>query len=116
MIGNMKRGERALVQRDDGKTFWRPVRNVLVHEFNGKLLNMGADELVTFGHSFRKTELWHPSLCPLVAVRWVPASEIFIDADQVPFSGLVWNLEMETDREDEKNYLLANGWCAHNLQ
>jgi hypothetical protein len=45
---------------------------------------------------------------------WKSAEQLF--RNPVPFRGKVWNLEVETDKDDERNYVLGNGRVAHNAR
>jgi len=80
-----------------------PIRKVLIHDFESTtMLHMGDGELVTRDHLILTERGWLPA-----AVRW---------RDVAAFKGKVYNLEIETEREEERNYLLANGVFAHNYK
>lgn len=73
---------------------------VLIHDHNGPMRDMGNDELVTPDHPFQ-----HDG-------QLVPASALF--PDEVPFTGKVYNLHILTDQESERLYDLENGHRVHN--
>lgn len=81
---------------------WRRVRHLIEHAYDGPMLDMGADELVTPPHCFWWQRAWS------AAVKIFPAI-------LSRFTGKVFNLDIEGDGSDEEQcYLLANGWIAHN--
>jgi hypothetical protein len=100
-IGNTRVGDMVWVEKDDGTRVLRPVKKVLIHECSEDMLKMGNGELVTYGHHMRSDG------------GWVPAADLFfVPGGKCP---TVWNLEIDTDQEDERNYVLANGRVAHNI-
>jgi hypothetical protein len=81
----------------------RPVGEVKVHDVvDAELRVMGGDELVTPEH------LMVYSGAP------VRASDVFLLRRR--HTGKVYNLHIETAIDDERNYMLENGHCAHNLK
>lgn len=79
----------------------RPAK-LVTHEFDGELIDMGGMELVTPTHPLQQMG------------KWIPARDRFQGAPKFPFKGTVYNLAIETEREEERHYLLANGEIAHN--
>lgn len=100
-IENVRAGDRVWVEKDDGTRVLRRVRKVLIHPYAGTMYRMQGDELVTPDHRFRSSG------------SWVPAKELF--EQTCHYEGAVYNLMIDTDQEDERNYVLANGLCAHNV-
>jgi hypothetical protein len=92
------------------KGTWRRILLVKCSEQIARpMLDMGASELVTFGHLFKSHE------------SWMPAKELGIFASTV-YTGLVANLCIETAEDDdgstldtEHSYTLANGYEVHNM-
>lgn len=79
------------------------IADLLVHDFRGMMLDMGKAELVTPQHLFK------------YGSGWVAARELF--ADEVFYEGKVYNLHVRGERSfDERCYVLANGWTAHNAK
>jgi hypothetical protein len=78
--------------------------NLLVHDYAGELIDMGADEGATPPHRFRLGDLWKR------------AEEVFVGAVRYWFEGRVGNLAIETEEEEERNYMLGNGWNVHNVR
>lgn len=70
------------------------------HDFEGHLLHMGEDELVTFDHLIRNGWLW------------VEARELWKETRE--YKGKVYTLQVLTDVEVEANFKLGNGLTAHN--
>lgn len=88
------------VHKADGQRVWREA-TLIVHEAHkGDMCDMGLGELVTPGHMMK-------------AGDWVPAAILW--DERVPFDGTVFNLHIDTEEEDEHNYILANGRVAHNI-
>jgi len=84
------------------KAGWREVKQLLEHDFDGEMREMGSGELVTLGHRIR-----------IERGVWRPAAEIFQVG--VMFKGKVFNLKLGPARTDEAAcYLLKNGRFAHN--
>lgn len=75
---------------------------VLSHEYDGPMFDMGGGELVTPDH--------------LIETRkgWVRAAEIFSDKPIVHYKGTVYNLSIRTTEESERHYFLSSGYIAHN--
>lgn len=73
---------------------------VLVHDHDGPMRDMGGGELVTLDHPFEHNG------------QLVPASSLF--PNEVSFTGKVYNLHILTDQESERLYDLENGYRAHN--
>jgi hypothetical protein len=88
------------VTHDDGGKRWRKATLVIHPDCKGDLLNMGNGELITPGHHIKAGE-------------YVPAAIIW--DERVHHEGSLYNLMIETDRDDEHNYELANGRIAHNI-
>lgn len=80
---------------------WRMVLTVLAHEYDGPLLEMPCSGLVTPGHRLR----W--------GREWLRADKFF--RREVHFQGLVYNLSVEGETDDEHSFRLANGYTAHNV-
>lgn len=100
-ISRVKEGDRVWIERADGKHVERRVKKVLIHDYNGPMHVMGMDTYVTPSHHFRSGN------------KWVPAHTLY--PDTIDYSGKVFNLEIDTDVEEERNYLLWNGAAAHNM-
>lgn len=83
---------------------WRPIRQVVMTAYEGPILNMGKGELVKPRHRF------------LVGGEWTEAKDIGLNWQEVPFKGIVYNLSVDTEDEDEQSYTLANGLVAHNFK
>lgn len=73
---------------------------VLVHDHDGVMYEMGNGELVTATHPI------------LDNGKWKPARRVF--KSKLQYKGKVYNLHVHTEKEEERNYQLANGWWAHN--
>ena len=102
-IGSVRVGDLVWVEKDNGSRVLRPVAKVHIHEDNTEpMIDMGNGQLVTPRHHFR-----HEG-------GWAPAEDILFG--RTGTCTTVWNLEIETEQEDERNYVLANGLCAHNFQ
>lgn len=84
------------------KNGWRPVKDVFIHAFKGKLRYMGNGESVTEGHHILKDD------------KWIPAMEIF--KSEIDYEGQVWNLHIDSEDPDDLNYVLNNGYVAHNVR
>ena len=94
-IGKIK--DRDLVWNKAGV---RPVKHVIRSQYTGEIYHMGEDEWVTQNHPF------------LVGNLLRKASELW---DEHKFyEGPVVNLEIQTEKEEEKNFYLANGMLSHN--
>ena len=102
-IGNTKVGDMVWVEKDDGTRLLRPVKRVLIHDdWAEDMIDMGGGELVTHGHHMRH----HGG--------WLPAEALFFNIGHK--CRAVWNIEVDTDQEDEQNYVLKNGMVPHNAQ
>jgi hypothetical protein len=91
-----------------GRKTFRKAKSIQVHDFDGMMLNMGDDELVTPTHPI------------LVGNQWPRAHTLF--TDWIPYKGKIFNAEMETEELDnplssdtEHSYVLANGQICHNI-
>jgi hypothetical protein len=77
--------------------------DLLVHDFDGEMLDMVDAELVTLDHPIKR------------ATKYVDANDAFSpEHPRVPFKGKVYNLSIRTANEEERHYILANGNVAHN--
>jgi hypothetical protein len=74
---------------------------LVVSHYEGEMHEMIADEWVTPKHPFK------------MMGKWVPADSLF--KWKKYYTGDVYNAEIFTDKEEERNYLLANGFTVHNL-
>ena len=83
------------------ETGLRRIAEVLVHP-NERVLDMGNGEGVTHGHLVRHCGVW------------VPAMLKFTHA--LKYTGPVYNLHIDSTREKDLNFLLANGVTAHNMK
>ncbi|MGC2694895.1 MAG: hypothetical protein WA738_03810 [Candidatus Angelobacter sp.] len=70
--------------------------------YSGWMHDMGNEELVTPGHLIKVTD-----------VSWSPASRLWPVMEE--FEGDVFTLEVETEFDDERHFILENGSVAHNL-
>lgn len=79
----------------------RPVAQTFVHP-NGPVLHMWRGEGITPNHLvYRHAE-----------GDWVPASQLF--AMHLQYSGQLYDLQIATDIDEERNFCLANGKVVHN--
>jgi hypothetical protein len=76
--------------------------DVLSHEFDGIMIDMGDGELVTFDHLLKRGD------------KYIAAKDALPDNPRVPYKGLVYNLSIHTNDEAQRHYVLANGEVAHN--
>lgn len=81
---------------------WRKVQRIVTHNVSMRMVHMGGGFLVTHKH-----QLWH-------AGEWTQAAKIW--ADEMYYHGAVMNLMVNTKDDEARNYLLGNGWFAHNVQ
>jgi hypothetical protein len=81
---------------------WRRVIAVTSRAYTGRMVDMGAGELVTPGHLFKSAR-----------GKWRRAVDV-LKAKSFAWSGDVWNLHVEADSFDEHSYTLGNGHKAHN--
>jgi hypothetical protein len=103
---DIKEGDLALTARGT----WRPIVQVRCSQQTDRpILDMGNDELVTLGHLFKSE-------------RWTPANELGRFAASASYTGLVANLCIEAEDDDdgsalitEHSYTLANGYIVHNM-
>lgn len=100
VISKVLVGDFVWVEKDDGQRVLRKVKQVLIHDWNGPMCDMG-DGLVTPRHQFRSQQSWQPA-------------ENLFGTPAVSYAGQVWNLDIDTDQGDEHNYVLANSKVAHN--
>lgn len=77
-------------------TGFNPIAEVLAHDYDGPMCDMGDGEYITPGHRVLRGD------------EWIPASDVW--STQVPFTGKVYNLHVE----NEHNYVLKNGAILHN--
>lgn len=101
-ICKIKRGDLVLTARGT----YRPVQEVLIHDGDWSVCDMGNEELVTTTHS-------------LLADTWQHAIKLLKGAVH-RYIGPVWNLEMNANddglaADTEHSFVLANGWKAHNV-
>lgn len=82
---------------------WRRVKQVLVHQYEDIMLDMGGGELITPEHAILQNGEWTPAVH---AGLWNHKSRVW--------SGPVYNLTIDTENDNERNYELANGVIAHN--
>lgn len=85
---------------------WREIAKILLHDYEGPMLDMGRGELVTPTH-----RIWVP-----LQKGWLRASDLFGAGQR--FSGKVFNLALvcTTEEDDEHCYQLANNRFAHNVR
>jgi hypothetical protein len=81
--------------------------HIVKHEHDGPMLDMGAGELVTKDHRMRTGQGFAPA-------DFSPAEQVF--AGEVHFTGEVFDLVVETEIDEERHYILANGHTAHNKE
>jgi len=77
---------------------------LLTHDYDGEMLDMGDGELVTPGHKMKSGK------------DWIPACDRFPNALRVKFKGTVYNLHVISERAEDHHYILENGEVAHNLK
>jgi hypothetical protein len=70
-------------------------------EYSGWMHDMGEGELVTPPHRI------------LEAGEWIAAAKLW--PGRCHFEGTVYTLSVETDRDEERHFILANGRVAHNV-
>ncbi len=97
-IGNLKRGD--LILTNTGKL--RPVRRVIRTPYKGPMLDMGGGELVTPSHHF------------VIGERELEARNLWTRV--LDYEGIVVNLEIETEVEAERTFVLGNGMPSHNMR
>jgi hypothetical protein len=78
---------------------------LVAHEFNGAMLDMGGGELVTHDHEIQTGS-------GFTKEDFTPALDIWNSV--ASFTGAVYDLVVETEVEEERHFLLANGRVAHN--
>lgn len=79
---------------------WRKVTTVFSHDYDGLLHEMPDGAFVTPDQRIRR------------GLEWVRAAEMFPRA--VSYQGMVYNLGVEGETDDEHCYQLSNGYLAHN--
>lgn len=79
---------------------WRKVTTVFSHDYDGLLHEMPDGALVTPDHRIRR------------GPEWVRAAELF--SRVVSYQGMVYNLGIEGESDEEHCYQLSNGYMAHN--
>lgn len=77
---------------------------LIVHEYDGPMIDMGGGELVTPEHLMKS------------GFVWIPAALRFPACPQVHFKGDVFNLHILSDDPADHHYELANGETAHNVK
>lgn len=105
--GNVRlRGGIAIGEMKDGQFIYTRHRvlgaKVRVRQYAGPMLDMGNGELVTPGHHF---------VCGDIELE---ARQIW--TAKVEYAGPVYNLEVETDKDEDRNYFLDNGMLSHNMR
>ena len=101
-IADVQPGQLVLVEKADGTRVHRPVRELIIHDGYKSLMSyMGADEFVTPEHPIKDGS------------KWVDADVIF-PMDGGTFVGALYDLEIDTADDDERNFVLANGHVVHN--
>ena len=100
IFSSIKVGDLVWIERPDGTRLLRPVREVLTHEYTGKVHHVSNDTWATPNHMFR------------VSGSWFRADELFPITKE--YSGIVLNLHIDTEDDDERNYVLEDGSIAHN--
>jgi hypothetical protein len=76
----------------------------MTHEFDGEMIDMGDGQLVTLDHRIK------------INGEWMRAQHAFPDKPRVAYKGLVYNLSTVTGNDDERHYILANGYTVHNIK
>jgi hypothetical protein len=99
-IGDVRVGDWVWVELDNGKTTLRQVKEVIDTEYSGPMQDMGEGHYVKANHLFKQGK------------TWVRADAIF--PKKVQFMGTVRNLHINTNKEEERNYILWNDMVAHN--
>lgn len=73
-------------------------------QYLDNMVDMGNGELVTFGHHFKYKRVW------------APAWQVLHRLPQIyEWRGTVYNLHVESEKEEDHHYILENGMIAHNL-
>jgi hypothetical protein len=80
------------------------VAELIIHEYDGPMIDMGDGELVTPEHAMKQ------------GASWIPASARFPGCPRVHFKGEVFNLHILSADPADQHYLLANGEIAHNVK
>ena len=95
-------GQLVEVEKDNGDRVLRPVAKVLVHEnYKSLMCDMGDGELVTPEHHLKTGD------------GWAEADTVF-ETSKDMWTGTVYDLQIQTEAEDEHNFVLQNGRVAHN--
>ena len=100
-ISGISRGDLVWVERANGERVLRSVAEVIETDYCGMMHRVGENALVKPNHLFRRAD-----------GSWTRADELFPETKH--YSGKVWNLHIETDDEQERNYVLRDGLVAHN--
>lgn len=80
------------------------VKNMIVRPYDGPIYRLSGREYVTPNHLF-----W------VGTNLWKTAEQIYGgNTKPLLYEGSVWNMEIDTDDEEERNYVLGNGRIAHN--
>lgn len=96
---------------------------VIRRQYTGWMHDMGNGELVTPPHRIlRQDEMIDAASLLVVATKcaaffdaeWLPASDIWPERVWVE-NVTVFTLEIETERDEERHFILGNGRVAHNL-
>jgi hypothetical protein len=93
---------------------------LVVHDYNGRMIDMGGGELVTFDHAMKAGHVWisaaerFPKPVVFDAERGQPIG--YPEYPRVHFAGLVFNLHILSDFEEDRHYCLENGEVAHNVK
>lgn len=74
---------------------------LIISPYEGELVNIGGNQWATPRHPFKRDGLW------------IPAEDLF--SERRYFSGHVYNAHIETDKDEERHYILENGEVVHNL-
>lgn len=102
-IASVRKGDKVWIERADGKLVERTVKETQVYDYNGLLHHVGGDTYCTPNHRFKQAD-----------GSWKRADELFHTT--MDYRGKVHNLQIDTDDEDERNYVLWNGAVAHNVK
>jgi len=95
-IMDIRAGERVLTLRG-----LRRVKSIIKQEYDGLIYFMNRGEMATPNQLF-----WAGGDI------WKTAEQLF--QNPLPYKGPVWTIEIDTQKEDERNYTLGNGRLARN--
>jgi hypothetical protein len=96
-------GDLIWVELEDSTFVQRPVGAVLTYEYDGILHNVDLGTWVTPNHRFKQPD-----------GSWKRADELF--SKTMHYTGTVHNLHIETQDDNERNYILWNKMVAHNYK